>query len=222
MMNHFAEGIIMRRLVGVAAVLLAAAMLPASPASATTFTVNSSGDAGDKNVGDGVCATVANVCTLRAAVQQANALPGTDLITVPAMTIALGSPLTLSSNITISGAGARATILSATGGAHLMITMTAGTATVGGLTVTGATGGGGTLAVQQIGGGLTLDKVRITDNNASGLGATYGPVYTQAGTLTIRDSEISGNSTTSTSGNAWERCRCGVCRHGHHHQLHAG
>lgn len=47
---------------------------------AATFTVNHSGDAGDSNPGDGLCATAGGVCTLRAAIQEANALAGADTI----------------------------------------------------------------------------------------------------------------------------------------------
>ena len=54
--------------------------LPAAGASAATFTVNSTADQGDASAGDGSCATAAGVCTLRAAIQEANALAGTDTI----------------------------------------------------------------------------------------------------------------------------------------------
>jgi CSLREA domain-containing protein len=40
------------------------------------FVVNSNGDTSDANPGDGVCATAANVCTLRAAIQEVNQLGG--------------------------------------------------------------------------------------------------------------------------------------------------
>ena len=36
------------------------------------FTVDSNGDLGDANIGDGVCATTGNECTLRAAIEEAN------------------------------------------------------------------------------------------------------------------------------------------------------
>ena len=49
---------------------------PKSDHTPATFTVNSTADAGDANTGDGVCATTGGVCTLRAAIQQANALAG--------------------------------------------------------------------------------------------------------------------------------------------------
>jgi len=45
-----------------------------------TFTVNSSGDQSDVTPGDGICATPGGTCTLRAAIQEANALPGSDTI----------------------------------------------------------------------------------------------------------------------------------------------
>src|SRR2546421_11324470 len=48
--------------------------------AATTFTVNSTGDGADSNTADGVCNDGAGNCTLRAAIQQANATPGTDTI----------------------------------------------------------------------------------------------------------------------------------------------
>ena len=48
--------------------------------AATTFTVNSTGDGPDSNTGDGICNDGAGNCTLRAAIQQANATSGTDTI----------------------------------------------------------------------------------------------------------------------------------------------
>ncbi len=48
------------------------------------FTVNSTVDAVDANPGDRVCASGAGECTLRAAIMEANALPGLDTIALPA------------------------------------------------------------------------------------------------------------------------------------------
>jgi len=55
----------------------------------TTFAVNSSVDAPDANIGDGICATSTGECTLRAAVDEANALLGMDTITflVPSVSL---------------------------------------------------------------------------------------------------------------------------------------
>jgi len=46
----------------------------------STFTVNSTGDDGDANLSDGVCGTPTGECTLRAAIEQANATASTDSI----------------------------------------------------------------------------------------------------------------------------------------------
>jgi predicted outer membrane repeat protein len=88
---------------------------------AAALSVNSTSDSLDINPGDGVCATSGGICTLRAAIMEANALPGADTITIPAGTytlrIATGAEdsafgdFDLLGPLTIIGAGAGATIL---------------------------------------------------------------------------------------------------------------
>ena len=98
----------------------------ASPVEGATFVVNSTVDAVDATPGDGVCATAGGVCTLRAAIQEANRLSGTHVITIPAGTYTLTitgrgessaatGDLNIASgkNITINGAGAATTIVDA-------------------------------------------------------------------------------------------------------------
>jgi CSLREA domain-containing protein len=51
-----------------------------SPPSPGTFTVNSIGDGADSNTADGVCKDGTGACTLRAAIQQANASAGKNTI----------------------------------------------------------------------------------------------------------------------------------------------
>jgi hypothetical protein len=58
------------------------ATIATGQAGAATFTVNDPADAVDSNVGDGNCRSFGNVCTLRAAIQESNALPGLDTITI--------------------------------------------------------------------------------------------------------------------------------------------
>lgn len=48
--------------------------------AAAIFTVNSTGDGSDSNPGDGTCSTGSGTCTLRAAIQEANANSGRDTI----------------------------------------------------------------------------------------------------------------------------------------------
>ena len=88
-----------------------------SQVKAATFTVNSTGDATDANPGDGVAETAPDngVCTLRAAIQEANALAGADTINLPAGTYTLSiaganedaaatGDLDITDNLTITGA----------------------------------------------------------------------------------------------------------------------
>jgi CSLREA domain-containing protein len=75
---------------GLAAIIFALLLLGLQAATkdahaATTFTVNSTGDANDTNLGDGLCGVnqlpaPPTTCTLRAALQQAHVLAGADTI----------------------------------------------------------------------------------------------------------------------------------------------
>ena len=68
------------RLVVVVAVILSHAAFGAEPAHAVSLVVNSTADNSDATPGDGVCATAGGACTLRAAIEEANALAGADSI----------------------------------------------------------------------------------------------------------------------------------------------
>src|SRR2546425_4500019 len=98
------------------------APVPASPGRAATFTVDTPLDVVDALPGDGVCATAAGSCSLRAAVQESRALLGPDTIILPSgiytLTIAgagnnsaTSGDLDISEELTIVGAGARTTII---------------------------------------------------------------------------------------------------------------
>ncbi len=82
---------------------------------AANFTVDSTTDASDANAGDGMCDDGSGNCTLRAAIEEANALAGADNIDLPAGTYTLttSAQLTVSSDITIRGAGQNTTIIQA-------------------------------------------------------------------------------------------------------------
>jgi len=112
----------MRRL----ALTLAAGVLVlavyAGVASAAVFNVTTTADAVDALAGDGVCADAAGNCTLRAAVQEANALPGFDNIMVPGGTfyLAVGGAgedfaakgdLDVRSELAVFGQGPRRTVI---------------------------------------------------------------------------------------------------------------
>ena len=95
-------------------------------ARAAVFTVDSTTDAVDATPGDGSCATAGAECTLRAAIQEANALSGDDLIEIPAGTYTLTiagtgenncatGDLDITEEVTITGIGATATTIDANG-----------------------------------------------------------------------------------------------------------
>ena len=79
------------RIMTIIAVILSIALAPTSTASASaTLVVNDTGDQHDAAPGDGICDNGLSSCTLRAAIEEANALPGTDTVT---FAITSGDPL---------------------------------------------------------------------------------------------------------------------------------
>ena len=112
----------MRSLTAIGLGLSIAVCAPAV-ASAATFTVSSTSDRVDTVPGNGTCRTSAGTCTLRAAVQEANALAGADTIVLRSatypLTLAPGlvdgaqhGDLDVTGPLTLAGAGATATIVS--------------------------------------------------------------------------------------------------------------
>lgn len=181
-------------------------------AATPTFTVNDSGDAPDATP-NGVCATAGNKCTLRAALEEANAstCPLTINFSVTG-TINLTGPLPdIARSLTINGPGAnQLTVRRSTGGDYRIFTVLNNlTVTISGLTVTNGSQGGiysaGTLSVDRaeitgnggVGiasdGNLTITNSAVTNNNNdTGAG---GGVYA-TGILTIANCTLSGNTGT--------------------------
>ena len=178
----------------------------ATLADAATFTVNSTADAVDANPGNGVCADGTGNCTLRAAIMEANAHPGTDTTSFSVTgTISLTSPLpAIAADLTISGPGASAlTVAGAGPSTGSVLVINAGvTANISGLTVTGGIGsgaGGGAGGGVDNEGTLTLTRMRIVANNAD----YGGGIYNSPGAdLALVDSTIDGNTAVSGFGGA--------------------
>ena len=148
-------------------------------ALAVTYTVNSTLDLPDGDTGDGVCATAPPgppVCTLRAAVMQANARPGPDTISVPAGTYlltrvgyeaaALLGDLDVTDDLTIVSSGA--VIIDANGAvtADRAFEVLTGTLTLHGVTIQhgNSPGAGGAINAP---GNLSLYDVTIQNNTAA-------------------------------------------------------
>jgi hypothetical protein len=91
------------------ALLLALWLVVASAAQAATFVVDSTSDAGDVNIGNGVCRATGSICTLRAALQEASVAVGPTTINFNiapsgAHTIVLGADLpAITSPVIING-----------------------------------------------------------------------------------------------------------------------
>ena len=82
-------------------------------AGAATFVVGSAADDGS---GAGACATAADGCTLRTAVDRANALAGADSVSLGAGTVSLSATgaIAVLGTLTIAGAGSSATTINGT------------------------------------------------------------------------------------------------------------
>jgi uncharacterized repeat protein (TIGR01451 family) len=124
-LESIGEGQMSRELYLLTAVLILAVcivgLLGTVPVRAgTIFTVDDTADAPDADPGDGACATLADRCTLRAAIMETNALVGADTIVLPSgvytLTIA-GSgedmaamgDLDIADDLSVEGAGAEST-----------------------------------------------------------------------------------------------------------------
>ena len=102
--------------------LLPLVVLLTAPLSAATFNVNTTADTVDVVPGNGSCADAGAACSLRAAIMEANELPGTDTIIIGAGTFFLGIPganeelaatgdLDITQSVIITGAGQASTII---------------------------------------------------------------------------------------------------------------
>ena len=179
-----------------------------------TFSVNNLNDAVDATpLGDGRVdvdlATAGDQITLRAAIQETNALAGPDSIDVPAGTYTLSIPgagenaavtgdLDITDNLTISGAGPLNTFID---GArldrvfhiHKKVTMH-----ISGMTVRNGEVVGPAAGVYNDNGWGTITDCTVYGNSATGDG---GGIYSHGPrTLTVTSSTISGNSAGGRGG----------------------
>ena len=85
--------------------------------AAAVFTVNNPLDVMDTNPGDGVCLAASGGCTLRAAIQETNALAGADTIILPSLPspnayfLLIVDELIITDSLTIVGGGASTSII---------------------------------------------------------------------------------------------------------------
>jgi len=185
----------------------------AIPAQGATFTVNSTVDELDTNPGDGVCAAASGQCTLRAAIQEANALTGADNVTLPAGTYRLTidgrdedgaatGDLDITDDLSISGADAASTIIDADARDRVFHAIDT-SVDIGGVTIqNGAVSGtpfqvGNGGGIQCLSSTMTLTNVAISGNTAEKGGGIW---VTNASSVTLTDSMVSGNSAAGNGG----------------------
>lgn len=189
----------------VAGLPVAALGEPASASTTLSLAVNSTADAPDSHPGDGICADTAGQCTLRAAVQEADAQPSGSVIavSVPAGTYRLSlGPLPITKNtVEVTGAGSTATVVeNATKvNGELVSVATKSAATFSDLELTGGkpgkTGGGALVNA----GTTTLNSVLVTKNRSrSGGGLTNA----KAAILKLVGSTVSNNTAASARVNS--------------------
>lgn len=170
----------------------AAFLLSAGPASAATFTVSDS-----ENAGPG---------TLRQAILNANATDAPDVIefnvgsTGSTIDLEAGLPI-IAKPLTISGpTGSRLTVRSFVDTpVTVFSTANAGAVTLRDLTISGGIAGSGVAAgIEALNTALTLERMHITGNRNTSSGA--GGINTTGGSLTLSRSTVSGN-TADAGGN---------------------
>jgi CSLREA domain-containing protein len=193
---------------------IAGVILLSQGVEAKTFKVNSPEDLVDASPGDGVCAAVNSFCTLRAAIQEANALAGADKIILQAKKYYLGisgtaenasatGDLDITDNLTIKGVSAAKTIIN--GNALDRVFQIIGPVTVkfiklsvqNGLVADSAGG------IFNQGGRVTLISCSVA-NNLSIDGTGGGIVSTLAGSsLNIKTSFVINNSVVTGTMDAY-------------------
>lgn len=212
-------GMVAKKSGSLMALLLAMGVAPV--AGAATFVVDTTVDAVDANPGDGLCLTAAGQCSLRAAVQQANAAAASDTITLPAGVYKLdvgsqgedaaaGGDLDITSEIVINGAGADKTIVDGMKRDRLFHIHYTGNATINALTIrngrANVDGMGGGLSNR--GGVVTLNDSNVYRNYGSGFGggldnnsfSGVGSVNNTLGRMTVNRCTISNNIVMGNGG----------------------
>jgi CSLREA domain-containing protein len=197
------------------AFVAACALLAMTAAQAAIFDVNSVADMIDATPGDGVCETASDnhVCTLRAAVQEANALSGTDTINLQANSTYLltrvglddtgfNGDLDVSDSVNIVGAGSDSTIIDANGLVtnDRVISFLFGASSVSGVWLRHgfANDFGGAIISY---GTLDLTNCKVSDSAVSSSApsaAAGGGVFT-TGVLSVVNSSVLDNSVIATT-----------------------
>lgn len=184
------------------------------PDDVLPFIVNTTQDTADAFPGDNICADVNGLCSLRAAVEEANTAQKTYLIDIPPGTYHLDSKLELQTGIaTFRGTNSSQCIIDGQQDASILFHVkvhpgqTLSIVALSGLTLKnahndtfspGTNGGGGAVRVEPDV-TLVLSEVRIEENRARFHGAA---IYNK-GTVSMADCIVRNNATSLRAGGAF-------------------
>jgi hypothetical protein len=220
------------RLFLVASFMVVGGLSASGTASAAVFNVNSTGQQQDAVPGDGACSTAEGTCSLRAALEETNALLGADEINVPAGDYPVTTWMpTISQTLVLRGTqGAALTRLDSGGTGQRWSISGGGVVEIEGLTFTGVDGTGSAVAVNgpdttfrdvaiegnrttlAHGAGLriqtaqvTMIRSAVTDNVVDrAIGQAFGGgIALIAGSLTAVATTVARNSVKNADSSAW-------------------
>ncbi len=196
-------------------------LMVSSPSSGAIFKVNSSFDVNDLSPGNGLCVayliivipSVIAACTLRAAIEEANSLPGKDIIYLSSGTYTLSiqgeaedesetGDLDITESLILVGAGAATTFLDGGGLDRVLDLPDPGIeVSISGVTIRNGKVSSGQSVDQRGGGGvrnfgsLSLDRVTIKDNRVEGMeSGDNGGGLKNLGSFTLSKSSVEQNS----------------------------
>lgn len=195
-------------------ILAIVALASADPAAAVSFTANSSIDSPDNNPGDGLCRSdllPASTCTLRAAIMEANALPGNHIINLQSGrtytltrtgvdNTALNGDLDITKSLIIWCLGCEQRPVLDVNGVSRGFHILGGDVTLANFDITGgnATSGsednGGAILIDEQAGTVVLSQMRLYGNQATRLG---GALRNLGAATTVSASELFDNEITS-------------------------
>ena len=193
-------------------------------AHAAKFVVDDTKDAVDAKLGDGVCAINPAVkddkptCTLRAAIQEANALIGADEITLPKGTYALSiagtqedmaatGDLDITDALTIQGAGSATTNINGMSKDRIFDIYPSSESYLSDAILSGVTLTGGLIAYDDSAGGAVLSDARLVlqevvfdSNQVSGANGSGGALCSLDGRVELSNVKFINNKATHSGG----------------------
>ncbi len=174
--------------------------------TAATFTVNTTADTNDATPGDGLCADTGGACSLRAAIEETNALPGADIVKIPAGTYVLTlagagddasatGDLDITDDLTISGKDAASTVIDGNNSDRVIHIPSSTTVEISRVTIQGGNPPTGCTGCTRNGGGiLNHGNLRVLDTTISGNTSNNGSGIDNWGTLSVEFSVIDSNT----------------------------